>query len=91
MSKHSKRIFIAAALVVATTMGAFTFHRECAYGGGMPGWYRDCSCKGIERLDYDQTAADGRRRTTCIGLVTARRCYSYQGGPEVPCDTLPPR
>ena len=67
------------------------FYRECAFGGGMPGWYRDCTCKGIERIDYDHTAADGKRRTVCIGLVTSRTCYVYQGGPAIPCETSSPR
>jgi hypothetical protein len=84
---------IAAALAAGLTIVALALllHRECAYGGGMPGWYRDCTCRGLERLDSDHTAADGPRRTTCLGIVTARRCYQYRGGPEVPCATLPPR
>ena len=81
--------FAAGAIVLVAA--SLMLHRECAFGGGMPGWYRDCTCKGIERLDYDQTAADGKRRTTCLGLVTARTCYQYQGGPVVPCSALPER
>ena len=92
MTLGSKRIAMGAVAVgLALVAAAFLFHRECAFGGGMPGWYRECTCKGIERLDYDQTAADGRRRTTCIGFVTARTCYMYQGGPAVPCESLPRR
>jgi hypothetical protein len=82
------RLALAAVAVAAL---ALLFHRECGYGGGMPGWYRDCECRGIERLDYDQTEADGRRRTTCLGLVSARTCHLYIDGPQTPCDSLPPR
>ena len=90
MSRKAKYLVLAAAALAVLALGLF-LSRECAYGGGMPGWYRDCECKGVERLDYDQTAADGKRRTICLGLVTARRCYRYAGGPEVPCEQLPPR
>ena len=81
------------AMVVVLALGAASLllHRECAFGGGMPGWYRACACMGIERLDYDQTAADGPRRTVCIGLVTSRTCYQHQGGPTVACESLPQR
>ena len=91
MTMSTKRIAVGAATVLALVAATLLFHRECAFGGGMPGWYRECTCKGIERLDYDRTAADGPRRTTCIGLVTARTCYAYQGGPTVPCESLPRR
>jgi hypothetical protein len=78
-------------VILALWAASHLFHRECAYGGGMPGWYRTCVCVGIERLDYDRTALDGRRRTTCVGVITSRACYLYKGGPTVPCDSVPDR
>ncbi|MDH3375592.1 MAG: hypothetical protein OEQ39_01310 [Gammaproteobacteria bacterium] len=89
MATSFKQITIAVAVVLALGAATLLLYRECAFGGGMPGWYRECSCMGIERLDYDQTAADGRRRTMCIGLVTSHTCYQYQGGPIVACESLP--
>ena len=86
-----KRIVMWAAAGFGVLAAALFLTRECAYGGGMPGWYRACDCTGIERLDYDATAADGQRRTICLGLVTARKCFQYRDGPEVPCSQLPPR
>ena len=82
---------ITASVVLACAAAWLALHHECAYGGGMPGWYRDCTCRGIERLDIDQTAADGPRRTVCIGVVTGRTCYGHRGGPTVACSSLPPR
>jgi hypothetical protein len=89
MLRRSGAALAAAGLLLLAL--ALLFRRECAFGGGMPGWYRDCTCRGVERLDYDRTAADGPRRTVCYGVVTAHRCYRYPGGPELPCDALPPR
>lgn len=90
MAIYSKRIaFAVAVIVVLVALGGFVINRECYFGGGMPGYYRDCTCLGIERLDYDQTAVDGQRRTTCIGIITAHTCYLYPGDPAVPCDSLP--
>ena len=63
--------------------------QECAFGGGMAGWYQDCTCRGVEWVVSDQTAADGPRRTRCVGIVTARTCYRYRGGPEVACASVP--
>jgi len=91
MTKVAKRTLIVAIGIFALVAASFLFHRECAFGGGMPGWYRDCTCKGIKRLDYDRTEADGHRRTTCLGLVTAYTCYLHQGGPIIPCDSIPHR
>lgn len=89
MTMIPKKFVVAAAIVLVLIVASFLFHRECAFGGGMPGWYRECTCEGIERLDYDRTAVDGPRRTTCLGLVTARTCYQYQGGPIIPCESIP--
>jgi hypothetical protein len=89
--RPSARVSLAAMTGLLLVVAALLFRRECAFGGGMPGWYRDCTCRGLERVDYDHTPADGPRRTVCFGLVTARTCYRYQGGPVVPCDSLPRR
>ena len=62
------------------------FNRECASGGAMGGVYRECTCHGWERVDYDNTAADGPRRTICLGWISARTCYQNRGGMEVPCE-----
>jgi hypothetical protein len=62
------------------------FTGECSYGGGMGAAYESCECLGIEWELYDQTAADGPRRTICIGIVQSTECYQYIGGPEVDCD-----
>lgn len=91
MSITPKQVVTALAASLVILLIASMFYRECGYGGGMPGWYRDCDCKGIERVDYDQTAADGKRRTICLGVVTARTCHRYQYGPAVPCHSLPSR
>lgn len=91
MTKRTKLVLTLAIIVFAVMTVMYLFQSECAFGGGMPGWYRDCTCNGIELLDYDQTEADGHRRTTCIGLVTARKCFQYQGGPIIECSLIPQR
>ena len=88
--KASQVVRVVVAVVAVIAM-ALVFGRECAYGGGMAGWYRSCECNGLESLDYDRTAADGPRRTVCLGVVTKRKCHRYPGGPEVACELLPPR
>jgi hypothetical protein len=57
----------------------------CADGGAMAGAYRSCQCRGVEWELYDATAADGPRRTVCLGLVVSRTCYQFRSGPMVPC------
>ncbi|MGH7674359.1 MAG: hypothetical protein ACREMV_03725 [Gemmatimonadales bacterium] len=57
----------------------------CTDGGAMASAYRTCECRGIERQLYDATAADGPRRTLCIGIVRSRTCWQFRGGPEVTC------
>jgi hypothetical protein len=88
---YLKRISFAVAIIIVLVIGSFLINRECYFSGGMPGYYSECTCLGKERLDYDQTAVDGLRRTTCLGIITSRTCYLYQSSPAVPCDTLPPR
>ena len=77
-------IFLIIALFF-TVLGFLTVN-ECAYGGGMGAAYKSCDCLGIEWELYDQTAADGPRKTLCIGIVRSRECYRYIGGPQVACD-----
>jgi hypothetical protein len=75
-------------LLVAVAISWVFFYHECAAGGAMGGWYQECSCRGIERVDFDHTAADGPLRTVCFGWVAARTCYRGRGGPEMPCDEV---
>jgi hypothetical protein len=58
---------------------------DCAVGGAMGGRYRDCRCRGVEWPVFDHIAADGPRRTLCLGLVAERTCYRRREGPVVPC------
>ena len=62
---------------------------ECDHGGGMGAAYQSCDCLGLEWELYDRTAADGPRKTLCIGIVRSRACYAYIGGPRVACDRDP--
>lgn len=64
----------------------FLFSGECSYGGGMGATYKSCDCLGIEWELYDRTAADGPRKTICIGIVQSTECYQYIGGPKVDCN-----
>jgi len=74
-------------LLASVLLGlGFGLVRVCADGGAMGGAYRTCKCRGREWQLYDQTAADGPRRTVCLGLVRSRRCYQSRAGPEVSCD-----
>jgi hypothetical protein len=57
----------------------------CADGGAMASAYRTCRCAGIEWQLYDATAADGPRRTLCLGIVRSRTCWQSRAGPAVPC------
>ena len=59
--------------------------RICADGGAMAGAYRTCECRGLEWQVYDRTAADGPRRTLCLGWVRSRTCYKFRTGPIVTC------
>ena len=75
-------------LLFAVAIFWIFFYHECAAGGAMGGWYKNCSCRGIERVDFDNTAADGPLRTVCFGIVTAHTCYRGHGGPEIPCEEV---
>jgi hypothetical protein len=75
-------LFIVSILV---TVGLLLVN-ECAYGGGMGAAYQSCDCLGFEWELYDRTAADGPRKTLCMGIVRFKECYQYMGGPTVECD-----
>ena len=80
--KTLKKVFLALALVAVPSL---LLIRECAYGGGMAAAYKTCECAGMEWQLYDSTAADGPRKTLCVGLVRSRTCYRFMGGPVVEC------
>jgi hypothetical protein len=72
-------------LVGALLAVRFAMTRVCADGGAMASAYRTCDCRGWEWPLYDRTAADGPRRTICVGYIASRTCYQFQSGPVVPC------
>ena len=71
-------------LVVILAAGFVLVHR-CAAGGAMGARYRTCQCGGIERVQYDRTAADGPRRAPCLGLVSSTTCRRSRGGEIMAC------
>jgi hypothetical protein len=71
--------------VIVLLVAGFLLVNRCADGGAMASRYQTCTCLGIERLQYDRTAADGPRRTLCLGLVTSTTCFRSRGGETVPC------
>jgi hypothetical protein len=79
-------ILLAAAAVLAA--GTWLLLQECASGGAMGGWSRNCSCHGVEWVVSDRAAADGPRRTVCFGWVSSRSCFQYRDGPEIPCSSV---
>jgi hypothetical protein len=81
-----QKVIISLIVVLFLAALGLLFVVECAYGGGMGAAYRSCDCLGIEWEQYDRTAADGPRRTLCIGIVRSRECYQFIGGPRVECD-----
>lgn len=72
------------AAIVVLGLGLLLIHR-CADGGAMASGYRACECRGIEWVQYDRTAADGPRRTICLGLVASTACYRSRGGEVIAC------
>ena len=82
----SKKLIISALLIVVTA--GFLLVNECAYGGAMASSYKDCDCLGYEWEQYDQTPADGPKRTICIGVVRSITCYPFISGPVVDCESL---
>jgi hypothetical protein len=47
--------------------------------------YRTCDCRGVEWQLFDRTAADGPRRTLCVGIVRSRTCLQFRAGPVIGC------
>jgi hypothetical protein len=47
--------------------------------------YQMCQCQGFEFQVYDRIAADGPRRTICVGVLRSRTCYQFRHGPTVAC------
>lgn len=86
MRDHPVLTVSSVTLVLLAGIG-FLFIQVCADGGAMASAYRTCMCRGLEWEVYDRTAADGPRRTMCLGLVRSRTCFQSRGGPEVPCAT----
>jgi hypothetical protein len=82
LTRRARLMVILVALLVA---GGFSFVRVCADGGAMASAYRTCECRGLEWPLYDRTAADGPRRTLCIGYLQSRTCYQFRTGPVVAC------
>ena len=72
--------------LVALTIAALALVNRCADGGAMGAMYRACECRGIEWVRYDRTAADGPRRTLCLGVITSTACSRSRAGERVPCD-----
>jgi hypothetical protein len=88
LSPISLRTLVAfAVLVIAALAGYALLYHECEEGGAMASAHRTCTCNGVERVVLDQVAADGPRRSICLGLVTSRSCYRYRGGPQIECAT----
>jgi hypothetical protein len=81
-----RSVLVPLVIVLFLLVLGFLFTGECSYGGGMAAAYRNCDCFGIEWELYDQTAADGPRKTICIGIVQSTECYQYLGGPRVDCN-----
>ena len=84
----SRKFTLVLGTLLAIAMAWVLSYHECASGGAMGGRYRDCVCRGIEHVDFDNTDADGPLRTVCIGWVTARTCYRDRGGREMPCERI---
>jgi hypothetical protein len=73
--------FLAVALVLAA--GVTLVHR-CA-DGAMGARYGTGECRGTEWVQYDRSAADGPRRTLCLGRVGSTTWYRSRGAEIVSC------
>ena len=80
-----KKIALPLLIVLLLIALGLLFVNECFYWAGMGAAYKSCDCVGIERELYDQTAADGPRKTVCIGIVRSTQCYQYMDGPSIEC------
>ena len=85
MSQGSKLSLAALGILAVILLSAFLLIHECAYGGGMGARYKACDCRGSEWVLYDQTPADGPRKTICLGIVRSTTCHSFIGGPQIEC------
>ncbi len=85
---RAKWLLLLLVIVGALAAGTWLLIQECANGGAMGGWSRTCSCSGIEWVVSDRTAADGPRRTVCVGWVSSRTCFQFREGPEIPCSSV---
>jgi hypothetical protein len=77
-----RRLLVGGLLLVG--LGVATV-RVCGDGGAMAAMYRSCECAGFEWQVYDRTAADGPRRTLCVGWIRSRTCHQFRDGPVVAC------
>jgi hypothetical protein len=85
LTRRARSMVIVLVLLVAA---GFAFIQVCADGGAMAAAYRTCECRGLEWQIYDRTAADGARRTLCLGYLRSRTCYQFRTGPVVACPDL---
>ncbi len=85
---RSKKLIISASCLLIVVAAGFLLVNECAYGSGMAASYKDCECLGYEWELYDQTPADGPRKTVSIGVVRSITCYLFISGPVVECKSL---
>lgn len=79
-----RSLLIIGGLIAVACLGVVLVN-VCADGGAMGSAYRACQCRGVEWEVYDRMAADGPRRTICLGLVRSRTCHATRDGPVVPC------
>ena len=84
---RSKKIVIPLVIILVLVAFGLNFINECTFGGGMAAAYKSCDCLGKEYQLYDQTAADGPRKTLCLGIIRSTSCYSFLEGPEINCKT----
>lgn len=85
---RTRRFNVVLTCVAVLAAAWLLLYHECASGGAMASWYRACTCSGFEWVLSDQTAADGPRRTVCLGWVTSHTCFQHRDGPQIPCSTL---
>jgi hypothetical protein len=82
---RSKKFVIPLVVILILVFLGVVLINECAFGGGMAAAYKNCECLGKEWELYDQTPADGPRKTLCLGIIRSTSCFSYLEGPEVDC------
>lgn len=82
----SKKIILPVVLVFILAVSAWMFIGECSFFAGMGASLTECECSGYELLLYDRTAADGPRKSICVGWIKSVKCYQYLDGPTVECE-----